>query len=74
MPAKLQLAPLQTRPSYLPTDGKDVLARFVHTTLAWLREHADSALRTLGERLHAYVRHRRFQVHTHPFWVVFQMS
>ena len=40
----------------------------VHATIAWLRHHADSALRTLGARLHADVRHRRLQVHTHPFW------
>jgi Damage-control phosphatase ARMT1-like domain len=25
-------------------------------------------LRTLGARLHAYLRHKRLQVHTHPFW------
>ena len=40
----------------------------VHTTIAWLRHHADRALQTLGARLHAYVRHRRLQVYTHPFW------
>jgi Damage-control phosphatase ARMT1-like domain len=34
----------------------------------WLRHHADSGLRTLGERLQACVRHRRLQVHAHPFW------
>jgi len=51
-----------------PTFVSDAIIADVHTTLAWLRHHADSALRTLGERLHAYVRHRRLQLYTHPFW------
>src|SRR5215468_199156 len=51
-----------------PTFVSDAMIADVHTTLAWLREHADSALRTLGERLHAYGQLRRFQIHTHPFW------
>src|SRR5262249_24874198 len=32
------------------------------------RHHADSSLRTLGARLHAYVWHGRLHVYTHPFW------
>jgi damage control phosphatase ARMT1-like protein len=51
-----------------PTFVSDAMIADVHTTIAWLRHHADSALRTLGERLHVYVRHKRLQVHTHPFW------
>ena len=51
-----------------PTFVSDALIADVHTTIAWLRHQADSALRTLGERLHAYVRHKRLQVYTHPFW------
>jgi hypothetical protein len=51
-----------------PTFVSDAIVTDVHTTIAWLRHHADSALRTLGARLHACVRHRRLQVHTHPFW------
>src|SRR4030095_12960907 len=41
-----------------PTFVSDAIMVDVHATIAWLRHHADSALRTLGERLHAYVRHR----------------
>jgi uncharacterized protein with ATP-grasp and redox domains len=51
-----------------PTFVSDALIADVHTTIAWLRHQADSALRTLGERLHAYVRHKRLHVYTHPFW------
>jgi uncharacterized protein with ATP-grasp and redox domains len=51
-----------------PTFVSDAIRADVHTTIAWLRHHADSALRRLGERLYAYVRHRRLHVHTHPFW------
>ena len=51
-----------------PTFVSDAIRADVHSTIAWLQHHADSTLRTLGERLHAYVRHRRLQVHTHPFW------
>jgi len=51
-----------------PTFVSDAIMADVHATIAWLRHHADSALRTLGERLHAYVLHRRLQVLTHPFW------
>jgi uncharacterized protein with ATP-grasp and redox domains len=51
-----------------PTFVSDAMMADVHTTIAWLRHHADSALRTLGERLHAYVRHRRLLLYTHPFW------
>jgi uncharacterized protein with ATP-grasp and redox domains len=51
-----------------PTFVSDAMIVDVHTTLAWLRQHADSDLRTLGDRLHAYVQHGRLQVHTHPFW------
>jgi hypothetical protein len=51
-----------------PTFVSDAMRADVHTAIAWLRHHADSALRTLGERLHVYVRHKRLQVHTHPFW------
>ena len=51
-----------------PTFVSDAIIADVHTTIAWLRHHADSALRTLGERLYAYVRHRRLHVQTHPFW------
>jgi uncharacterized protein with ATP-grasp and redox domains len=51
-----------------PTFVSDAIMVDVHATIAWLRHHADSALRTLGARLHADVRHRRLQVHTHPFW------
>src|SRR5262247_1020826 len=42
-----------------PTFVSDAMIADVHTTIAWLRHHADSALRTLGERLYTYVRHRR---------------
>src|SRR4030095_8246131 len=51
-----------------PTFVSDAIMVDVHALPAWLRHHADSALRTLGARLHADVRHRRLQVHTHPFW------
>lgn len=51
-----------------PTFVSDATMADVHATIAWLRHHADSALRTLGERLHAGVLHGRLQVHTHPFW------
>ena len=51
-----------------PTFVSDALIADVYTTIAWLRHQADSALRTLGERLHAYVRHKRLHVYTHPFW------
>jgi uncharacterized protein with ATP-grasp and redox domains len=51
-----------------PTFVSDAMIADVHSTIAWLRHHTDSALRTLGARLHACVRHRRLQVHTHPFW------
>src|SRR5215468_460442 len=51
-----------------PTFVSDAMIADVHTTIAWLRHHADSALRALGERLHVDVRHKRLQVHTHPFW------
>ena len=51
-----------------PTFVSDAMIADVHTTIAWLRHHADRALRTLGERLHACVRHRRLQLYTHPFW------
>jgi uncharacterized protein with ATP-grasp and redox domains len=51
-----------------PTFVSDAIMVDVHGTIAWLRHHADRALRTLGERLHLCVQHRRFQVHTHPFW------
>jgi hypothetical protein len=51
-----------------PTFVSDAMIVDVHTTIAWLRHHADSDLRTLGARLHVYVRHKRLQVHTHPFW------
>jgi uncharacterized protein with ATP-grasp and redox domains len=51
-----------------PTLVSDAIIADVHATIAWLRHHADSDVRTLGERLHAYVRHGRFHVQTHPFW------
>jgi uncharacterized protein with ATP-grasp and redox domains len=51
-----------------PTFVSDALIADVHTTIAWLRHHADRELRTLGARLHGYVRHGRFHVQTHPFW------
>jgi uncharacterized protein with ATP-grasp and redox domains len=51
-----------------PTFVSDAIMVDVHATIAWLRHHADSTLRTLGARLHACLRHRRLQVHTHPFW------
>jgi uncharacterized protein with ATP-grasp and redox domains len=51
-----------------PTFVSDAIVADVHTTIAWLRHHADRALRMLGERLHAYMQHRRLHVHTHPFW------
>jgi uncharacterized protein with ATP-grasp and redox domains len=51
-----------------PTFVSDAMIVDVHTTIAWLRHHADRALRTLGARLHAYVRQRRLHVYTHPFW------
>jgi len=51
-----------------PTFVSDAIIADVHTTIAWLRHHADSDVRALGERLHAYVRHGRFHVQTHPFW------
>ena len=51
-----------------PTFVSDAIMVDVRATIAWLRHHTDSALRTLGARLHACVRHRRLQVHTHPFW------
>jgi Damage-control phosphatase ARMT1-like domain len=36
-----------------PTFVSDAMIADVHTTIAWLRHHADSALRTLGARLQA---------------------
>jgi Damage-control phosphatase ARMT1-like domain len=51
-----------------PTFVSDAIIADVHTTIAWLRYHTDSALRTLGARLYAYVQHRRLHVYTHPFW------
>jgi len=51
-----------------PTFVSDAMIADVHTTIAWLRHHADSDLRTLGARLHVYVRHKRLQVYTHHFW------
>jgi len=51
-----------------PTFVSDAMIADVHTTIVWLRDHTDSALRTLGERLHACLLSRRLQVHTHPFW------
>jgi hypothetical protein len=51
-----------------PTFVSDAIVADVHTTIAWLQHHADRALRTWGARLHAYVRHRRLHVQTHPFW------
>jgi hypothetical protein len=51
-----------------PTFVSDAMIADVHTTIAWLRRHADRSLRTLGARLHAYVRHGRLHVYTHPFW------
>ena len=36
-----------------PTFVSDAIVADVHTTIAWLQHHADSALRTLGARLHA---------------------
>ena len=51
-----------------PTFVSDAIIADVYSTIAWLRHHTDSALRTLGERLYACVRHRRLQVSTHPFW------
>src|SRR5262249_25365669 len=47
-----------------PTFVSDAIMIDVHATIAWLRHHADTALRALGERLHADVQHRRLQVHT----------
>src|SRR5882672_10307162 len=38
--------PLQTRPSYLPTDGKDVLAKFVTLTLSRRERGQDGAAST----------------------------
>jgi uncharacterized protein with ATP-grasp and redox domains len=64
--AQVQTVRLHTKMH--PTFVSDALIADVHTTIAWLRHHADSALRTLGERLHAYVRHKRLHVYTHPFW------
>jgi uncharacterized protein with ATP-grasp and redox domains len=51
-----------------PTFVSDAMMADVHATIAWLRHHADRALRTLGERLQACVLSRRLQLHTHPFW------
>jgi uncharacterized protein with ATP-grasp and redox domains len=51
-----------------PTFVSDAIIADVHTTITWLRHHADSDLRTLGERLHTNVWHGRLHVQTHPFW------
>ena len=51
-----------------PTFVSDAMMADVHATIAWLRNYADTALQTLGERLHACLRNRRLQLHTHPFW------
>jgi uncharacterized protein with ATP-grasp and redox domains len=51
-----------------PTFVSDAIVTDVHTTIAWLRHHADSDLQILGARLHGYVQHGRLHVQTHPFW------
>src|SRR5262249_8989836 len=42
-------------PKLHPMFVSDAIMVDVHATVAWLRHHADTALRALGERLHADV-------------------
>jgi hypothetical protein len=51
-----------------PTFVSDATVADVQATVAWLKNHTDTAWRTLGTRLHACLRNRRLQLHTHPFW------
>ena len=65
---RLQIQTVRFHAKLHPTFVSDAIIADVHTTIAWLRHHTDSALRTLGARLYAYVQHRRLHVYTHPFW------
>ena len=51
-----------------PTFVSDATIVDVEATVAFLRQHEDGDLRTLGARLTAYLIDGRLQLATHPFW------